>query len=341
MGCAASQAVGVVEIGQTKGNERLFHYNESGKVKHINSSQSLAFNLKGVDKANMFGAAADNTSIFSNDSGYTDDYHKRISSGEKSGKSSASRHAERLSAAADKRRQLELPPLGVGNGNGNSSLKGLPPLNFNTSKKAKSNDPANDLLTLTGLVQKRDKNYAKFELVEERLMSRNLSMLTLKSNMDVMPAHQHQQQPQSQQPKGPPLRLLLQREKTKPTLTAGDIEEKLERANQRKMEQLKLRGSISIADKRPDNTYDFIKRDLKKQQPGSDDEEEFNKDVIERQKRLREMRDKIKAKNVSESAAKQQQQLKRGSPPVSAKEMEKELEKFRPKTPANFKPVYN
>lgn len=88
-----------------------------------------------------------------------------------------------------------------------------------------------EMLKDNGLVQKPlviKQNYALFEIVEDKLLSKNQSMLTLKSTTET----------NSLSPlKGPPPRL-LQREKTKPSITAEEIDEKLEKANQRKQVNL-------------------------------------------------------------------------------------------------------
>jgi hypothetical protein len=71
------------------------------------------------------------------------------------------------------------------------------------------------ILRDNGLVQKpivMEQKYALFEIVEEKLLAKKS---------------------EDQQRLLPPIRL-LQREKTKPVLTAQDLEEKLEKANQRK-----------------------------------------------------------------------------------------------------------
>lgn len=75
-----------------------------------------------------------------------------------------------------------------------------------------------ELLRNTGLVQKPlaiKQNYATFEIVEEKLMSRNDSMQTLKSNSDTNSLAAM---------RAPPPRL-LQRERTKTSLTAEMLEE--------------------------------------------------------------------------------------------------------------------
>ena len=77
------------------------------------------------------------------------------------------------------------------------------------------------MLKKNGLVQlpvEVKQNYARFEIVEEKLLNRKNNVASLAS----VP---------------PPSRLLIKREPTK--LTADHIEEKLEKANQRKMVKFK------------------------------------------------------------------------------------------------------
>ena len=82
--------------------------------------------------------------------------------------------------------------------------------------------------------------------------------------------------------------------------------------------QNKLRGSASIERK----SVSFNHKIQLKQINGS----EMSEEVIERQRKLRELRDKLQAKNIQES------QLTPRSEQVAS-----ELENFKPKTPSAFK----
>ena len=67
---------------------------------------------------------------------------------------------------------------------------------------------------------------------------------------------------------------------------------------------------------------------LRKMEPSSD----FDQDLYERQTKLREIRDKLKAKDNTEIASPRTPR---------SKELVSELEKFRPKTSTNFRPDFN
>jgi len=60
-------------------------------------------------------------------------------------------------------------------------------------------------------------------------------------------------------------------------------------------------------------------------------DQEFDQEVLERQAKLREIRDKLKAKDTEISTPRTPR----------SKELVTELEKFRPKTAKNFKPDFN
>lgn len=61
---------------------------------------------------------------------------------------------------------------------------------------------------------------------------------------------------------------------------------------------------------------------------------EYDQDVIERQKRLLALRDKIKAKNADVPSSSDTPRTPR------SKELVSELDKFRPKTASNFRPDF-
>jgi hypothetical protein len=82
-----------------------------------------------------------------------------------------------------------------------------------------------------------------------------------------------------------------------------------------------LASSITI--EKSQNTY--------KQAPISTKNQEFDDELIERQRKLREIRDKLKEKNG---------QLGTPRTPRS-KELVTELENFRPKTATNFRPEFS
>ena len=220
--------MGVVEsamTGQGRDNEKnmeLMHYQSKKKLLAI----PLSSGSRG-EKVNMFG---DNSSEVSNDSGLGDTHYganKRGGSSGTNSRFSAAGRKDLLSSSSNKPRSAQetsstSSPQGF-------DMRKLPPLNLSKQTRAdKTTDNGADILSQTGLVQtaviKKD-TYAHFEIVEEKLLNRNLSMLTLKSNSDSNSMYQLK-------PNGPPARLLLHRERT---LTADQIEEKLERANQRKL----------------------------------------------------------------------------------------------------------
>ncbi|CAF0714465.1 unnamed protein product [Brachionus calyciflorus] len=171
----------------------------------------------------------------------------------------------------------------------------------------KEDDEAFKLLKSNGLVPKPvvlSNNYALFEIVEDKKNEVNKSPA-------LMPV------------RGPPPRLTLQKEKTKTSLTAEEIEEKLEKANQRKKENLKLRvnnGSISIEKK-----DESVKIKSKLNENQVEDQE-----LLERQQRLKQLRDKLKAKDAENTSPRTPR----------SKELINELDKFRPKTASNFRPEF-
>ena len=103
--------------------------------------------------------------------------------------------------------------------------KSCPPLLSQKEKETifkKEEKQSLEMLKNNGLVQRpiiNKSNYATFEIVEERLLPKMNSADTENEGGFTR--------------KIPPTRL-MQREKTKPSLTADAIEEKLERATQRK-----------------------------------------------------------------------------------------------------------
>ena len=116
--------------------------------------------------------------------------------------------------------------------------KSCPPLLTKKEKEAlqlKEENLSLDMLKNNGLIQKPliiKPNYAHFEIVEQEkintLFSRNQSVITAKSN-----STEYDSPSSSANKKFPPLRL-LQSEKTKPILTADQIEDKLLKANLRR-----------------------------------------------------------------------------------------------------------
>ena len=225
MGCGTSQSVGVVESATIHGrtnekNLELVDYQNKKRLLAIPLGSGSAGRVRS-EKVNMF---SDNSSELSNDSGLGDtNYHNSGKRGGSSGTNSRSSAARKDGQGKPRSAQESSVPQQA------FDIRKLPPLNLGKPTKASSQDAGGDILRQTGLVQtavvKKD-TYAHFEIVEEKMLNRNLSMLTLKSNSDSNSMHQ------VKPPSGPPARLLLQRERT---LTADQIEEKLERANQRKM----------------------------------------------------------------------------------------------------------
>jgi hypothetical protein len=196
--------------------------------------------------------------------------------------------------------------------------KSCPPLLSKKEREImdkKEETKALEMLKINGLVQvpvAMKQNYATFEIVEEKLLKRTSSSKVNSSNQVTIPPS-----------------LLLKREKSPPKLTVRDIEQKLEKANQRKLdkiEKVKLKSvnsSISLEKRQTNNN-------IKYENSSNEQPQRYNSsDVLERQKRLLEIRDKLKAKDASVTV----------STPRS-KELVNELENFRPKTSQNFRPDF-
>jgi hypothetical protein len=198
--------------------------------------------------------------------------------------------------------------------------KSCPPLLSKKEKEImdkKEETKALEMLKTNGLVQvpvAMKQNYATFEIVEDKLLKRNNSSKSNNSNPVTIPPGR-----------------LLKREKSPTRLTASDIEQKLEKANQRKMEQIKLKSvnnSISLEKRQMNNSNN--NNNIKYDDSSREQPQRYNSsDVLERQKRLLEIRDKLKAKDASATV----------STPRS-KELVSELENFRPKTSQNFRPDF-
>jgi hypothetical protein len=159
----------------------------------------------------------------------------------------------------------------------------------NQKNDPKLRDDGSQVLKDTGLFQKKvvmKQNYALFEIVDN----------TSKADANS-----------SDQSKLPPLKL-LQREKTKPMLTAQELEEKIQRATEKREQALQQKRSLKIQSNVTRNDF------------------ETNPDLNEREQRLKQLRDRLNQKERIDSPR--------------SKELVKELEKFRPKTPSNFRPEF-
>ncbi len=177
--------------------------------------------------------------------------------------------------------------------------KSCPPL---LSDKEKEDKKVQDLLKKTGLVQRpvtAKKTSAKFELVDVN-------------------ASQDQESKRFRLPRIP-------RDKPKP-LTSDEIEQKLLKAFERKQEMTKIKvrniqnSSISLV-RRSSNAG---------QAADGGDSGGLSKEMLDRQNKLRELRDHLKAKkNAAEGT---------GTPRTD--ELISELENFRPKTASAFKPEF-
>ena len=159
-----------------------------------------------------------------------------------------------------------------------------------------------DLLKQTGLVQRpvtAKKTSAKFELVDVN-------------------ASQDQESKKIRLPRIP-------RDKPK-ALTSDEIEQKLLKAFQRKQEmtQMKVKNiqnsSISLV-RRSSNAGQAV---------NGGSSSDLSKEMLDRQNKLRELRDHLKAKKNVEEAA--------GTPRTD--ELISELENFRPKTATAFRPEF-
>ncbi len=156
-----------------------------------------------------------------------------------------------------------------------------------------------DLLKQTGLVQRpvtAKKTSAKFELVDV-----NAS---------------HNQDTKIRLPRIP-------RDKPK-VLTSDEIEQKLLKAFQRKQEmtQMKVKNIQN-------SSISLVRKSTSAGSDGSD-KIGLSKEMIERQNKLRELRDHLKKKKDIETAA--------GTPRTD--ELISELEHFRPKTASAFRPDF-
>lgn len=215
MGCGASKSVGVIEVKPCKAptpREKEEKKTKSAttlslipliidKKKKGNSADSgISSNKSAPAEPYDSDVISDRkSSISSTDSVYEDEWYKKIIT-EKSKKN--------LTAKVEKEfveRNLELSVVG----------RSCPPLLTKKEvemKKKEDEEKSIEILKDNGLVQKpivMKQNYALFEIVEEKLLAR--SKVT--------------------DQKLPPL---IQREKTKPTLTAQELEEKLNKASQRR-----------------------------------------------------------------------------------------------------------
>ena len=275
--------------------------NEFGKERKVNFKAKIEDNDEDIINYNDNEISNQNSDHESNDGDYDDEYGKVIT--EKSERNLVDKVEQEFVA-----RNLDLFITG----------KSCPPLLSKKEREImdkKEETKALEMLKTNGLVQvpvAMKQNYATFEIVEERLLKRNNSSKSSNSNQTAIPR-------------------LLKREKSPPKLTASDIEQKLEKANQRKLEKIEkiklksVNSSISL-EKRQMNNSNNIKYD----NSSSEQPQRYNSsDVLERQKRLLEIRDKLKAKDNSAAV----------STPRS-KELVNELENFRPRTSHNFRPDF-
>ncbi|RNA28446.1 DNA ligase 1-like [Brachionus plicatilis] len=160
--------------------------------------------------------------------------------------------------------------------------KGCPPLLSDKEKQTKNKNEeleSIEMLKSNGLVPKpvvMNNNFALFEIVED--------------NESFCLAN-----------RAPPSRLAVQKQKT--TLTAEKIKQRLEKADRRKKENMKIKAGT--------------KCDVE------------SSEMLERQMRLKELRDRLKTKGA---------QVALSSP--RSKELFNELDKFRPKTASNFRPEF-
>ena len=116
--------------------------------------------------------------------------------------------------------------------------KSCPPLLSAKEKETihiKEEKISQEMLKQTGLVQTNltvKENSAQFEIIEEKLLNKKISIQRPESGSNSLG---------SGSLRGPPPIRFLQREKTKTNLTIDQIDEKIEKANQRKLVNFELK----------------------------------------------------------------------------------------------------
>lgn len=264
----------------------------------INSKKVLGPIPRSNKEANTQLSPAERCNSFSShDSGYVDNEYKNIIT-----EKSSPQLVEKVEKDFYERQDLDLAV------NGRSCPK------LYTAEEQRKLDQVEESKTLeilknNGLVQTalvKKENFVRFDVIDEKvqLKSSNEDYL-LNSNNKLAPLKRL-----------PPL--LRKSDSNSTKITQEEIAKKLEAANERKQQNL---ASIKEAMQQKN-------KPLRVQTPVK----EIDPEIYERQKKLLEIRDQIRAKNSQESTTPRTPR---------SQEIASELDKFRSKTPANFKPVFD
>jgi hypothetical protein len=165
-----------------------------------------------------------------------------------------------------------------------------------------------EILKNNGLVQTalvKNDNFVRFDVIDDKTKHNSNEDYLLAANNKLAPLKRL-----------PPL--LRKNASNSSKITQEEIAKKLEAANERKLQNL---ASIKEAMQQKN-------KPLREQSPV----EAIDPEIYVRQKKLIEIRDQIRAKNANESTTPRTPR---------SQELVSELEKFRSKTPANFKPVFD